>query len=384
MKHLNTLLLLAALLLALMPERATTQRFEIDPLFTDSVKVVCVVRAESGWTEYQPYSFATLPDGYTFDLVEMDEGRLVFDMDGVHYRVMPGSVLFSSDNAPDVVNPLPKKIVRRHSPLAHLFASSAPYLAIVLLVVAGTLLGLLGQRSRALRSVALKALPLCLAAASLLEVAAFIVLGSDMAWWCDDELWGFWGALWRAIPFVVVVLMQYYSIRLYARLLFDGRRTEEGDEPRISLRPVAWAIGLLLPMLVVAMLLFQLAGFTGFVADLLSLLIPVAVSALLIGRGARKNIATFGRSNGILITLFSIVYLLGLIISAVMLAVVIFKIILQIIIMAVLVGLCIFAVNVGAKESPQPQIYRAKDGSQHSTLYGAREQDRKIDARRKD
>ena len=178
--------------------------------------------------------------------------------------------------------------------------------------------------------------------------------------------------------------MQYYSIRLYARLLFDGRRTEEGDEPRISLRPVAWAIGLLLPVLVVVMLLFQLAGFTGFVADLLSLLIPVAVSALLIGRGARKNIATFGRSNGILITLFSIVYLLGLIISAVMLAVVIFKIILQIIIMAVLVGLCIFAVNVGAKESPQPQIYRAKDGSQHSTLYGAREQDRKIDARRKD
>lgn len=239
MKHLNTLLLLAALLLALMPERATAQRFEIDPLFTDSVKVVRVVRAESGWTEYQPYSFATLPDGYTFDLVEMDEGRLVFDMDGVHYRVMPGSVLFSSDNAPDVANPLPKKIVRRHSPLAHLFASSAPYLAIVLLVVAGTLLGLLGQRSRALRSVALKALPLCLAAASLLEVAAFIVLGSDMAWWCDDELWGFWGALWRAIPFVVVVLMQYYSIRLYARLLFDGRRTEEGDEPRISLRPVA-------------------------------------------------------------------------------------------------------------------------------------------------
>ena len=364
MKHLNTLLLLAALLLALMPERATAQRFEIDPLFTDSVKVVRVVRAESGWTEYQPYSFATLPDGYTFDLVEMDEGRLVFDMDGVHYRVMPGSVLFSSDNAPDVANPLPKKIVRRHSPLAHLFASSAPYLAIVLLVVAGTLLGLLGQRSRALRSVALKA--------------------SDMAWWCDDELWGFWGALWRAIPFVVVVLMQYYSIRLYARLLFDGRRTEEGDEPRISLRPVAWAIGLLLPVLVVVMLLFQLAGFTGFVADLLSLLIPVAVSALLIGRGARKNIATFGRSNGILITLFSIVYLLGLIISAVMLTVVIFKIILQIIIMAVLVGLCIFAVNVGAKESPQPQIYRAKDGSQHSTLYGAREQDRKIDARRKD
>lgn len=37
MKHLNTLLLLAALLLALMPERATAQRFEIDPLFTDSV-----------------------------------------------------------------------------------------------------------------------------------------------------------------------------------------------------------------------------------------------------------------------------------------------------------------------------------------------------------
>ena len=62
MKHLNTLLLLAALLLALMPERATAQRFEIDPLFTDSVKVVRVVRAESGWTEYQPYSFATLPE----------------------------------------------------------------------------------------------------------------------------------------------------------------------------------------------------------------------------------------------------------------------------------------------------------------------------------
>lgn len=383
MKHLNLLLLLAALL-GLTPLSASAQRFEIDPLFSDSVKVVRVVRADSGWTEYQPYSAVMLPDGYAFDLVEMDGGRLVFDMDGAYFRVQPGSVVFSRDNAPDAVNPLSKKNIRHHSALAHLFASAAPYLLIVLLVVVGTLLGLLGQRSSALRTLALKAMPLCLAAASLLEVAAFLVLGSDMAWWCDDDLWGFWGALWRAIPFAVVVLMQYYSIRLYSKLLFDGHTSGEGEEPRISLRPVAWAIGLLLPLIFVIMLLFNAIGFIGTVPDIIATVIPLGISALLIRSGYGRNLETFGRKNGLLITLFSIVYLLGLIISAVILAVVIFKIILQLLIVAALVVLCAFAVNEGAKGSPQPKIYRAKDGSEHSTAYSAGEQNRKIDAQRKD
>ena len=86
----------------------------------------------------------------------------------------------------------------------------------------------------------------------------------------------------------------------------------------------------------------------------------------------------------LLLNKLKIPYLLGLIISAVMLAVVIFKIILQLLIVAALVVLCAFAVNEGAKGSPQPKIYRAKDGSEHSTAYSAGEQNRKIDAQRKD
>ena len=376
--------LLLFLLCALFPNPLPAQIFRIDPLFTDSVKVARVVKAESGWEEYKPYTTINLPAAYEFDLIKKEGGYLIFEKDRVNYRIHQTEVIFSEKNPDEVVNPLPENVIRRHSALSHFFAGLTPYMIILLLIVCGTLIGLLGQRNNTLRSLALKALPVCLAAASALELVAFLTLGSDMIWWCDDDLQGFWGALLSAIPFTIPILMQYYSIRLYNDLLFNHEKDEYGNEKKISLKPVAWGIGLLFPLIILFVLLFRMIGLRGEVLEIGSALLGLGISLFLILKGCKNNIQTFGRQKGILISVFSIIYLLGLIIAGVMLVMVIVSIIVQILITIAAVVGAFYLLSKQSSESsssPQPTFY-AKDGSRHLYSSQAEARNRQIDSKK--
>lgn len=376
--------LLLFLLSTLFPVSLSAQKFEIDPLFTDSVKVTRVIKTEAGWEDYKPYTAINLPAAYEFDLIKKEGGNLIFEKDQVNYRIHQTYVIFSKTNPDGVENPLPKEVIRRHSPLSHFFAGLTPYLLILLLIVCGTLVGLLGRRNNTLRAFALKILPVCLAAASALELVAFLTLGPDMIWWCDDDLLGFWGALLGAIPFTIAILMQYYSIRLYNDLLFDHETDEYGNEKKISLKPVAWGIGLLFPLIILFVLFFRMIGLRGDGMEVASVLLGLGISVLLILKGCKNNIRTFGRQKGILISVFSIIYLTGMIISGVMLAMVIISIIVQIIITVAAVIGAVYLLSKYSNDtssSPQPTFY-AKDGSRHIYSSQAEARNRQIDAKK--
>lgn len=367
---------------------ASAQKFQVDLLFSDSTSVRQVVLSDTTWVEADDRSKAMLPDGFEFESIDIDsdESRIIFAMDGKYYRIPFNSVRFSKDNADDVSNPLPPKIVRRHTALAHFFATLTPYIIIFLLIAGGMITGIAGLRIRSLKKIAMIVIPACLAAASLLEVLAFFMIGDDMVWWCDDDFQGFWGALIGAIPFTVVILMQFYSMKLYSTLIFgDQSGIDEDQRKKISLKPAAWGIGLLLPMIIVLMLIMNWIGWTGTLSDIVVLLVAVLITALLIGKGFRDNIKTFGAANGIAVSVFSIVYLLGLIISAVLLVIVIFKIILQIIIMAVFAVGCLYLVSFMSKDSDSgsPQMmYHAKDGTKYQYSADAEKHDQERDSKR--
>lgn len=367
---------------------ASAQKFQVDLLFSDSTSVRQVVLSDTTWVEADDRSRAMLPDGFEFESIDIDsdDSRIIFAMEGNYYRIPFNSVRFSKDNADDITNPLPPKIVRRHTALAHFFATLTPYIIIFLLIAGGMITGIAGLRIRSLKKIAMIVLPACLAAASLLEVLAFFMIGDDMVWWCDDDLQGFWGALIGAIPFTVVILMQFYSMKLYSTLIFgDQSRVDEDQKKKISLKPAAWGIGLLLPVIIVLMLIMNWIGWTGTLSDIVVLLVAVLITALLIGKGFRDNIKTFGAANGIAVSVFSIVYLLGLIISAVLLVIVIFKIILQIIIMAVFAVGCLYLVSFMSKDSDSgsPQMmYHAKDGTKYQYSADAEKHDQERDSKR--
>lgn len=378
------LLLIAMVMLQV---NASAQKFQVDLLFSDSTAVRQMTLADTTWVEAEDPTRAMLPDGFEFESIDIDpdNSRIIFAMNGKYYRIPFNSVRFSNDNADDVTNPLPPKIVRRHTALAHFFATLTPYIIILLLIAGGMVTGIAGLRIRSLKKIAMIVLPACLAAASLLEVLAFFMIGDDMVWWCDDDLQGFWGALIGAIPFTAVILMQFYSMKLYSTLIFgDQSRIDEDQRKKISLKPAAWGIGLLLPVIIVLMLIMNWIGWTGTLSDIVVLLVAVLITALLIGKGFRDNIRTLGAANGIAVSVFSIVYLLGLIISAVLLVIVIFKIILQIIIMAVFAVGCLYIVSFMSKVPPSdPQTrYYAKDGSSFNSRYAADRHNERIDANR--
>lgn len=366
---------------------ASAQKFQVDLLFSDSTAVRQMTLADTTWVEADDPTRTMIPHGFEFESIDIDseDSMIIFAMDGKYYRIPFNSVRFSNDNADDVTNPLPPKIVRRHTALAHFFATLTPYIIILLLIAGGMATGIAGLRVRSLKKVAMIVLPACLAAASLLEVLAFFMIGDDMVWWCDDDLQGFWGALIGAIPFTAVILMQFYSMKLYSTLIFgDQSRVDEDHRKKISLKPAAWGIGLLLPMIIVLMLIMNWIGWTGTLSDLVVLLVAVLITALLIGKGFRDNIRTLGAASGIAVSVFSIVYLLGLIISAVLLVIVIFKIILQIIIMAVFAVGCLYIVSFISKEPPSdtPTRYYAKDGTSFNSRYDADRHNERIDANR--
>lgn len=358
---------------------AHAQIFKTDPIFSDSVQVVKTVKADTLWNEYQPRTISMLPSGYEFEMTDDISGYLIFRMDNDYYKIHKDNVVFSRKNGNDVKNPLPEKIIKRHSPVSKFFFSLTPYILIFILISASTLAGMLGQKNSSIRNISLKAMPVALLAGSLLEIAAYMSVGSDMAWWCDDDIVGFWTSLIGVIPLVAVVLMQYYSIRIYSILLFGDQSYEkEENRKKISLRSMGWGIGILIPVLLAVMLIFSLIGFQGLFADILSLLVSAAVSSALIAKGVKDNIDTFGKRDGLMVSAFCFVYLTALIISAAFLVIVVVKIIIQIIIMIVLAALCMFAIETGSKDSPQKKVYYAEDGTQHNSIYSADRHNEKI------
>ena len=222
---------------------------------------------------------------------------------------------------------------------------------------------MLGLKSAAVRRLALYVVPGCILIASLMEVWAYKTLGTDAFWWCSMDNYGFFGSLFRAIPFCIFVAFQLYSIKLYEQMLLADRDNGE----KLSIKPMAISLAICLPLTLVIVFGLAALDFNPTLRDILSVVAFFVSLGLGVLLSLRKNIKILGSFAGLAFTIFGIVYILASIVAIIGVAIVIFKIILQLLIIgAAILGLS-FAMQRsgsggGAKKGTSSAAWQTSDG----------------------
>lgn len=338
---------------------ASAQLYVIDHNLADSAWVYRIVTAENGNEVCGEEAFK-LPMGETVTierLLKGDDSSGLIRVDGVPYAMYGSELMLSDDNPEDAVDIFgDTRNEVQHTWVGKWLGTFTPYMIIALLFVAAIVLSIGGLRLDSWRRAALWGLPVCILAASLLEIWAYVVMGKSAFWWCDSDRYGFFGSMLRVVPFVVFVAFQLYSVKIYEALL-------PGADETISIKPLAIGIALCLPVaLAIAMLLatFNVRGLTANIASLTGMVICLTVGFVW---SLIKNTKTLGKLNGLLFTVFGIIYAIGSLIALYGLILVLLQIIVQVIIVVVCLG-------AGGKAAPQLNPVSTKNANRYLSLDG--------------
>ena len=395
--HLLLLMLLCAM-------SAGAQKYDVKCLHGDSAKVYEVVEKwyDSSITGKREKSLGAgdnvvfyLKNGEQIDATERfrvsealsdsHTDYAVFRKNGKQYCVNIENIVFSKSNPSGVEDKLlSRKNHIDHSWQGRLFNSITPYIIIALLFFGVMVLNVLATKNAALKRTARIAIPACILLGTLLEVWAYRVLGTGCFWWCDKARYGFFGSLLRIIPFAIIVFYQIMSIRFYEPVLFgDDFNSDVHDG--ISVKPALISILIAFPVLIVAAIIEQKAGLNGsFLGELLlavaflgSLLLGLAISA-------KRNIERIGdRKLGLLVTFFTVAYIIGCIVAVWGLVVVVFRLIIQLLVCAaVLVYFLRFMPADMLKSSAPQRTWVDKAGGHHTNEVDRNAANRRIDERR--
>lgn len=373
------LIILLALIEAAVIHSAA-QIYVTDNCWQDSVEVYTIEWDKEHATEISGKLAFKLPMGEEVAVTELLTGNTQprIAIDGKEYTISKYDLLFSEKNpegTKDILGDTRKMQI--HTAIGHFFASATPYWIISILFVIAALALYLGIKSAPLRPLALRVTPVALLLATSLEVWAYSVWGSDIFWWCDPDHYGFFGALFRVIPFALFVTFQLVSIKYYSWLLIGKEKTEE-----ISWKPLFIGMAACIPVFVISVCLLAVSGIKGDTNLFISL---AAFFVSLIGGllyTGRKNTQILGKSNGIMFTIFAAVYFIGAIISIWGLILVLFKLIIQILmIIAAIFGVA-FAFSSKSGEEQKQMLFYDKSGTGHITGVDRDAANRRIDERR--
>lgn len=341
------------------------QLYVIDDNFADSVQVYEVKLSDDGQKQRLGQEAFKLPMGDTVKVVRLldDEHNIgVVSIDGKEYVMKSNMLLFSDANpagTEDIFGDTRSRT--NHSTLGKFFATMTPYWIIAILFIVAMVFTWLGFKGLTMRNIALKVVPACILGASLLEIWAFTVMNTDAFWWCSPDRFGFFGALFRVIPFIIFVGFQLYSIKLYMLLL------TEDDDNNLSVKPMLLSFGLCIPITVAVSLLCS--GCFGMGSPWIEI-VTVIVFAISLGVGlvisAKRNFEELGKTRGMAFTLFGIVWAIGAIVAILGIIIIIFQLILQMLFVAAMAFGLSFAMKNGAKEQPRTMMFRDDDGNLHT------------------
>lgn len=367
-------LLLLCCLISLLGLPSMAQKYILDDNFADSIPLQKIEVGEDHSYETLGKEVMKLPLGEVVEvkrgLKENESNYAAIEVNGKEYGVHSRYLLFSDEN-PEGVEDIFENTRERenHTWQGKLFATFAPYVVMASLFLAAILFMVIGLMSKVVRKISLFVVPVCMIVASVLEIWAYSVLGSDAFWWCSYENYGFWGSLLRAIPFVVFVAFQLYSIKGYERLLLDER-----SDVKLSIKPAAISLVICIPVTILAVVCMTLMGHEGVLRDVVS----VAAFLLSFGIGVfislRKNIKILGKFSGLLFTIFSMVYIVASVIAIIGLIIVALDLIFQILmIVAGILGVAFAAGTSGGssgggggggnKEAWRSRIKENEDGT---------------------
>lgn len=382
-KAINLLMLLLLYVVA-----ASAQKYDVKCLRGDSVAVYDVVetiRSEDTYYSKGEKLVFYLHDGDQVEGVEKFYDKGVIDTggsigyavilkDGKKYCTLSENLVFSKDNPEGVED----KVLTKSDELAHtiqgrIFNSIIPYIIIALLFLSVMVLNILAMRSNKIRSIAVVAIPACIMVGTLLEIWAYSVLGTNCFWWCDKNRYGFFGSLLRIIPFGLIVFYQVMSIKFYEPVIL-GEAFDSDVQDGISVKPALISMLAALPVVIVSALIFEFLGLSGWVESLLilvSLLLALGIGVFL---SLKRNIELMkSKKLGILLTLFTIVYILGCIVAVWGLVVVIFKLIIQILIVGGIICFVLYAMpepkGGGGGNVTYRTVYYDEDNKAHDSAY---------------
>lgn len=354
---------LVAIMLMGMASAVNAQIYLIDDNFADSASVYQVVMSADGKYEHFGDEMFKLPMGMTVKVERLLKGQEAYgiiNIDGKEYGISSGELLFSDENpegTEDVFGNTRDHV--NHSMMGKFFATMTPYWIIAFLFILAMAFMWAGLKSETVRKPALIVVPGCILVGSLLEVWAYYVLGTSAFWWCDPERHGFFGALFRVIPFMAIVAFQLYSIKLYMRLLTND---EDND---LSVKPMLLSIGLCIPIAIAVT--FLCAGVFGMKSTPLAV-VTVVTFLLSLGIGlyisTKKNLKELGKTYGAMFTLFGIAWAVGAVVAIVGLVIVIFKLIFQILVIGAAIVGAGSVMGKGSSSAPR-QILYDRDGNAH-------------------
>lgn len=324
------LLILCCLLVTIIfPSEA--QKYIVDDNFADSMSVHKIVVCDDAETETLDAEVMKLPMGDVVEVTRLLKGQSGYgaiEIEGKEYGVHEHYLLFSDENpegVEDIFENTREQV--QHSWRGKFFATFTPYGIIAILFLGAIAFVFLGFKSESIRRLTLYVVPGCVLLASLIEIWAYSVLGNDVFWWCSMDRYGFFGSLFRAVPYVVFVAFQLYSIKLYERLLLG-----EGSEQKLSIKPMAISLAICVPVALVIVFVLGSMNMKGAVLDIATIVAflgPLAIGILI---SLKKNIKVLGKAAGMAFTVFGIVYIIGSIVAVIGLIIVIFEIILQVLI----------------------------------------------------
>ena len=294
-------------------------QYVVSPTIKDSVFCTRVVRDKkeaSGWKPKANANGIYLAKGELIDSVPQsyDKHYFVFMSHGKYYRLSRDYLIWSQTNNPVVTHTLSNRERQYSNATSVFFASMGPCWTIVGLLVMVFAISITGMRLdvRSVREAGLVVVPLCLLAVAVIEIYWYRLMGAGAFWWCDYNRYGFLGTLLRVIPFLVVVAVQLFSIKMYELLLCcDG--SIDGE---IHVKPAVIGILVSFPTLIVYFLVTQL-GFhwKGETAEMVGVFIFLLIILVGIVRTFMLNIKDLGALRGSLISVFILVYAVSCIVA---------------------------------------------------------------------
>lgn len=290
----------------------------------------------------------TVVDYVYFKSVRKDKeiyaGAAAVNYNGKKYLVAADDLVMG-DNNPAGVRDFINHEENYHTQLGHWYSTYTPYIYILVLMILTTIFASLAQKSNWLAIF----VPILMLGALIIEIFAVKTLSSDALWWIDPDLYPMGKVILRLIMFGAVVVMQIFSIRLF-RNAVGGELSFKG--PLIG---IIVAVAIFIVSFIVAMFWRHSAESivnTGLILGGISILIGILVTAI-------KNIKQIGFIAGLALSIFAIVYCVGLLIAVVMLVIGIITAFLE---MIVMIGGGILVMIIMSKIVPSRE-YTRSDGT---------------------
>lgn len=355
MKH-RIFILLITLLSSL---SISAQKFVLDPLFGDSVKCSVAVKADTVWKLAEPLQHVSLEKGLEIESCGKTSNSfyIAFKHEGKIYMVSQDALKFSANNADDVENPQSDDIVKKHTAIGHFYATYIPLVMMVVLTVMVILLYLMYMKNSQLRRYVLITLPACMFILALIEIVGYWYMGGDFFWWCDKERFGFFGAFLRLIPMVLVMLYQLLSFKAFENVLFD--ENEDIDNVRLSIVPAAIGLLACIPVVIAYFVIVQCwLGWKGTLCDGIGLVLFLLTLVGGIYIAYRRNLELLEKKQALAATLFSVIYVIGVLIAIWGVILMLIRLLLEVIMFA--------AACIALAPLCKQRLYRGSDGHTYS------------------